>query len=173
MRRYRGGRFGMADATYYIALGSNMGDRPAYLQAGVDGLRAAGITVTAISPVYETAPWGKTDQAPFLNAVCAVRTDREPTELLAEMLAIESAAGRERREHWGPRTLDMDLIYGEGISCSSAYLTLPHPYFWERAFVLAPLADLLPEFQWRGQAIAARLLELGTSDVQRTTVVLH
>lgn len=164
----------MTEAVYYIALGSNMGDRLAYLQAGLDGLRAAGVTVTAVSAVYETEPWGKTDQAPFLNAVCAVRTEREPTELLAEMLAVEAAAGRERREHWGPRTLDLDLVYGEGMSCSSQYLTLPHPYFWERAFVLAPLADLVPEFQWQGQTIAARLRELtAETSVRRTTDVLR
>lgn len=158
---------------YYVALGSNLGDRLGYLQAGLDGMRAAGIMPVAVSAVYETAPWGVTDQADFLNAVARCSAALAPTEVMAALLAIESDAGRTRERHWGPRTLDLDLIYSDGVSCESAYLTLPHRYFWERAFVLAPLRDVAPGFVFHGQTVEARLAELGTADVRRTALVLR
>ncbi len=158
---------------HYISLGSNMGDRAAYLQAGVDGLRTKGIGIDAISAVYETEPWGKTDQAAFLNAVIRVNTDLSPRDLLTLMLATETAAERVRDERWGPRTLDLDLIYSDGVACDSSYLTLPHPYFWERAFVLVPLRDVAPHFSYRGQNIEERIAELGTNDIRKTDIILR
>lgn len=127
----------------YLALGSNLGDRLAHLQGAVDGLAAAdGVRVQALSPVYETAPVGGPSQDDYLNAVVAVDSDRSPRQLLELAQALERAAGRVRRERWGPRTLDVDVLLVEGSEVHDPDLEVPHPRLTERGFVLAPLADL-------------------------------
>lgn len=158
---------------YYISLGSNLGDRLAYLQAGLDGMRRHGMKVMAISPVYETDPWGNTDQGAFLNAVAVVATEKPAEEVLQELLLVELEQGRERKVHWGPRTLDLDIIEAEGLSCDSLRLTLPHPRYWERAFVLVPLADLEPNWEYQGVKIGDRIRELGTNGIHRTEMTLQ
>jgi 2-amino-4-hydroxy-6-hydroxymethyldihydropteridine diphosphokinase len=131
-----------------LGLGSNLssahGDRLANLQFAVDALRAAGCRVDAVSAVYETDPVGGPDQDPFLNACVRVATDASPHELLRTCLAIEDAAGRVRRERWGPRTLDVDVLRCGDVAVDDAELTVPHPRMAERAFVLVPLADIDP-----------------------------
>jgi len=127
-----------------LGLGSNLGDRLAHLQSGVDGLSAAGCTIVAVSGVYETAPVGGPQQGAYLNAVVRVGTDRDPWALLALAQDLEAAAGRVRGERWGPRTLDVDLLRCEGFESDDPALTLPHPRAHERAFVLVPLADVDP-----------------------------
>ncbi len=141
---------------YYVALGSNMGDRLAYLRAGVRGMSALGLEVAALSSVYETAPWGNTDQAAFLNAVAAVDSTLSPRGVLLRLQAVETHAGRRRDIHWGPRTLDLDLLYADGVGWHDAVLTLPHPYFWERGFVLVPLAEVAPDLTYQGESVQAR-----------------
>ena len=154
--------------SFYISLGSNMGVRKAYLRAGIRGMKRQGIVIRAVSSLYETRPWGKTDQALFLNALVRADWDGEPEELMRRLLAVETSCGRVRDVHWGPRTLDLDLIFGEGIDNESALLHLPHPYFWDRAFVLAPLQELDQTFTYRGEGIAERLKALGgEKDVRR------
>lgn len=142
---------------YYISAGSNMGDRLRYLVNAVFDLKKRGIGLQKLSSIYETEPWGKTDQTPFLNAVFAVRWDKEPDRLLDILQASEIRFGRVRHEKWGPRTLDLDLVYSEDVSCCTDRLTLPHPYFWERLFVLVPLEELVPDFFWNGQSIHDRI----------------
>ena len=129
----------------FVGLGSNLGDRRAFLAAAVDGLRRGG-DVLAVSPLYETEPvGGPAGQGAYLNAVVELFTRDTPRGLLGRCHALEEAAGRVRAERWGPRTLDADLLYVEGCEVDEPDLTVPHPRLWERRFVLAPLADLAPD----------------------------
>lgn len=149
-------------ATVYIALGSNLGDRAAYLRAALDRLRAT-VQVTAVSPVYETDPVGYAEQGPFLNAVVAGTTTSTPRGLLRALQAIERAAGRARSFPNAPRTLDLDLLGYGTLALDTPDLTVPHPRLHERAFVLAPLADIAPGLvlPGRGGTVAALLADLG------------
>jgi 2-amino-4-hydroxy-6-hydroxymethyldihydropteridine diphosphokinase len=130
----------------YLGIGSNLGDRLAYLQLAVDELAArAGIAVVAVSRVYETAPVGGPPQDAYLNAVVAIDTDLGPFEVLRECQRIEERAERVRAERWGPRTLDVDVLLVGDHRIENPTLTLPHPRMWERGFVLAPLRDVAPD----------------------------
>jgi 2-amino-4-hydroxy-6-hydroxymethyldihydropteridine diphosphokinase len=131
----------------YLGLGSNVGDRLAHLQGAVDGLGATpGVTVVAVSPVYETSPVGGPPQDDYLNAVVAVETDLGPRELLGVAQGLEARAGRVRAERWGPRTLDVDVLIVGDVAVDEEDLVVPHPRMRERAFVLVPLADLAPSW---------------------------
>jgi 2-amino-4-hydroxy-6-hydroxymethyldihydropteridine diphosphokinase len=133
----------------FLSLGSNLGDRRAHLRRAVDQLRAGSSpSVTAVSPVYETEPvGGPGDQGAFLNLVVelAVPEAVDPYRVLEQCHRLEAAAGRVRTVRWGPRTLDADVIWIDGITLDDPYLTLPHPRWRERRFVLAPLADVAPD----------------------------
>jgi 2-amino-4-hydroxy-6-hydroxymethyldihydropteridine diphosphokinase len=131
----------------YLGLGSNLGDRAARLQAAVDGLAAVdGITVVAVSPVYETEPVGGPDQPDYLNAVIGVDTTLTARQLLEAAQRLESVAGRDREqeERWGPRPLDVDVLLVGDEHIEEPDLVVPHPRLYERAFVMVPLADLDP-----------------------------
>jgi dihydroneopterin aldolase/2-amino-4-hydroxy-6-hydroxymethyldihydropteridine diphosphokinase len=132
-----------------IALGSNLGDRVAYLRFGLEKLS----NVVAQSQVFETDPVGGPDnQGPFLNMVAVVDTDLDPFAMLRRLLQIEAEANRVRIERWGPRTLDMDLLFYDDYTIQSEELTVPHPRFAERRFVLEPLAEVAIEHcpsHWR------------------------
>jgi 2-amino-4-hydroxy-6-hydroxymethyldihydropteridine diphosphokinase len=133
-------------ARAYLGIGSNLGDRLAYLQLAVDELgRRPGVDLVAVSRVYETAPVGGPPQDPYFNAVVAIDTSMEPIELLHECRRIEERAGRVRVEHWGPRTLDVDILLLDDCRVDLPDLTLPHPRMRERGFVLAPLRDVAPD----------------------------
>jgi len=126
-----------------LGLGSNLGDREGNIAAAVARLAAwPGVTVEKVSSLYETAPVGYTDQPDFLNAVISVRTTLAPRELLAACLAVERELGRERKVRWGPRTVDIDVLFYDDAALASDELTLPHPRFHERCFVLVPLAEI-------------------------------
>jgi 2-amino-4-hydroxy-6-hydroxymethyldihydropteridine diphosphokinase len=125
----------------FLGLGSNLGDRRALLQQAVDSLD----DVVAVSPLYETDPVGGPDQGPFLNLVVELDTRRDARELLEVCRRLEAAAERVREERWGPRTLDVDVLWVDGEIVDDADLQVPHPRMWERRFVLAPLADLAPD----------------------------
>ncbi|WP_019123090.1 2-amino-4-hydroxy-6-hydroxymethyldihydropteridine diphosphokinase [Brevibacillus massiliensis] len=130
----------------YLALGSNLGQRAGYLAEAVRALqKMPEITVTAVSAIYETDPVGYLDQPAFLNMALAVQTVFSPLDLLAAAMQIEGNLGRERHIHWGPRTIDIDiLLYGrESVQLPS--LRIPHPAMLNRAFVLIPLRDVLQE----------------------------
>lgn len=129
----------------YIALGSNMGDKRAYLTEAVEKLeQIEGVKVTQMSKFIETEPYGGVEQDAFLNGCLAVSTILEPMELLQEMNRIEAEAGRERVIHWGPRTLDLDLIFYDDLVTEDPALILPHPDMQNREFVLEPLTELCP-----------------------------
>lgn len=133
--------------TAHIALGSNLGDRRATLASALAALAASpGIRVRAVSSVYETAPVGPPGQDDYLNAVAVLDTELSPHALLETCLAIEIAHGRVRRERWGPRTLDLDLLDHGGAVIGDDRLTLPHPRMHERAFVMIPFAEVSPAF---------------------------
>jgi len=129
-----------------LSLGSNLGRRIEYLQGAVDALfDAPGLTLVAISSVYETEPVGGPEQGPYLNAVLLVETTHPPRVLLERVQSIEEAFGRTRDVRWGPRTLDIDLIKVGEIVSDDPELTLPHPRAHERAFVLVPWAEVEPD----------------------------
>jgi 2-amino-4-hydroxy-6-hydroxymethyldihydropteridine diphosphokinase len=152
-----------------LSIGSNLGDRLANLQSTVDEFRA---DIVAVSPVYTTAPWGGVDQDDFLNAVLVVRAD-EPDKLLRRTQELERAARRVREVRWGPRTLDVDIVDFDGISRDTAELILPHPRARERAFVLAPWADVEPDATLPGYGPIRDLLPaLADQGVARTELEL-
>jgi 2-amino-4-hydroxy-6-hydroxymethyldihydropteridine diphosphokinase len=129
----------------YLSIGSNLGDRLAYLQQAVDGLAAEpGVTIAGVSAVYETDPVGGPEQPPYLNAVVAVDTTLDAHALLRVAQRLESEAARIRAERWGPRTLDVDVLLVGDETVDSPDLVVPHPRMFERGFVLAPLAELEP-----------------------------
>ena len=152
----------------YVGLGSNLGDRSAHLLLGLSALsRLPQTHLLRLSPVYETEPVGP-PQPPYLNLVAELETGLAPRALLLEMLRIERALGRERRERWGPRTLDLDLLLYGDLVLEEEGLTVPHPRLHERAFVLVPLLDLLPEGRHPllGQSFRELLASLDTSGVR-------
>jgi 2-amino-4-hydroxy-6-hydroxymethyldihydropteridine diphosphokinase len=137
---------GMTWTPALIGLGANLGDRLATLQSAARDVAAAdGVRAVRASAVYESPPMGEAARFPFLNAALALETTRAPRSLLDLGLAIERAHGRVRDVRWGPRTLDIDLLWFMGITLNEAGLILPHPGFAQRAFVLRPAADLAPE----------------------------
>jgi 2-amino-4-hydroxy-6-hydroxymethyldihydropteridine diphosphokinase len=127
-----------------IGLGSNVGSRLAYLQQASQRL-AKLARVERASRVYETAAVGGPEQPPFLNAALLVSYDGEPLDLLDALQAIESILGRTRATRWGPRTIDLDILWIDGLAMESDRLTVPHPRVHERAFALRPLVDVAPD----------------------------
>lgn len=128
----------------YVALGANLGDRRAALAGAVERLAELG-PVEAVSSVWETEPVGYADQPRYLNAVARVRATRSPEETLSLLLAIEHDLGRVRSFPNAPRTIDLDLLLHGEAARATPDLTLPHPRLHERAFVLAPLAEIAPD----------------------------
>ncbi len=127
----------------FLGLGSNLGERERFL---ADALGTLGDSVRAVSDVYETEPvGGPGGQGPFLNLVVELDTDLEPAALLAVCRRLESAAERVREVRWGPRTLDVDVLWIDGVTLDDPELTVPHPRMRQRRFVLAPLSELAPE----------------------------
>ncbi|WP_405582917.1 2-amino-4-hydroxy-6-hydroxymethyldihydropteridine diphosphokinase [Streptomyces sp. NBC_01190] len=147
--------------TAVIALGGNLGNRLEILQSAVDALEdTPGVRVKAVSPVYETEPWGVPagSQPNYLNAVILVRTTLPPDGLLERGHAIEEAFHRVRDQRWGPRTVDVDIVAYQGVRSDDPVLTLPHPRAHERAFVLVPWHDIEPSAELPGHGPVAELL---------------
>jgi len=128
----------------YLALGTNLGDRLANLHATID-LLSQSLIVNRQSSIYETPPWGYTDQPAFLNMAVKAETDSDAASLLKRLKQIEVEVGREKTFHWGPRVIDIDILFYDDIIFESETLTIPHPRLHERAFVLVPLADIASE----------------------------
>ncbi|MFD5518896.1 2-amino-4-hydroxy-6-hydroxymethyldihydropteridine diphosphokinase [Streptomyces sp. NPDC127066] len=150
-----------------ISLGSNLGNRLENLQGAVDALEdTPGVRVKAVSPVYETEPWGVEpgSQPSYLNAVVVLRTTLPPSSLLERAHAVEEAFHRVRDERWGPRTIDVDIVAYADVVSEDPVLTLPHPRAHERAFVLAPWHDVDPEAQLAGHGAVALLLDTISRD---------
>jgi len=137
----------------FLGLGSNLGDRRALLDAALDRLVAVGLA--RVSPFYETDPVGGPEQGPFLNCVAELDTDLRARQLLAVCARLEVAAERVRSERWGPRTLDVDVLWVDGEVVDEPDLVVPHPRMWRRRFVLAPLRDLAPDLVAEGAVAAA------------------
>ena len=126
----------------FLGLGSNLGDRRQLLRDAIGSLDG----VVAVSPVYETEPvGGPGGQGAFLNLVVEIDTDLPPRQLLGVCHRLETAASRVRDVRWGPRTLDVDILWIDGVEVDEPDLQVPHPRMWRRRFVLAPLADLAPD----------------------------
>ncbi|MFH8657167.1 2-amino-4-hydroxy-6-hydroxymethyldihydropteridine diphosphokinase [Streptomyces afghaniensis] len=150
-----------------VALGSNLGNRLETLQGAIDALEdTPGVRIKAVSPVYETEPWGVEpgSQPAYFNAVVVLKTTLPPSSLLERAHAVEEAFHRVRDEHWGPRTLDVDIVSYADVISDDPQLTLPHPRAHERAFVLAPWHDLDPEAQLPGRGPVAGLLDSVTRE---------
>jgi 2-amino-4-hydroxy-6-hydroxymethyldihydropteridine diphosphokinase len=146
-----------------LSVGSNMGDRLAYLRSALDRMRPC---IDAVSPVYETPPWGPVSQPDYLNAVILASDDTaDPPVWLARAHAAEDAAGRVRDQRWGPRTLDVDVIAVDDIELNDPDLTLPHPRAAERAFVLVPWLAVDPEARLSGGSVADLVAQLPPSEI--------
>ena len=130
-----------------LGLGTNLGDREAYLAGALDRLAATqGIRLDEVSRVYRSAPWGLSDQPDFLNLCVRIETSLNPEELLRACKQVEADLGRQSRQRWGPREIDIDLLLIEGVDFDTPNLTIPHRRLMERRFVLEPLSELEPEW---------------------------
>jgi 2-amino-4-hydroxy-6-hydroxymethyldihydropteridine diphosphokinase len=138
----------------YVGLGANLGDREGTIRAAVAALPG----VLAVSSLRETEPVGVTDQPRFLNGVAALETELSARDLLETLLAVERRLGRERRERWGPRTIDLDLLLFGQEAIDEPGLTVPHPRLHERRFALEPLAEIAPDALIPGRGRVANLL---------------
>jgi 2-amino-4-hydroxy-6-hydroxymethyldihydropteridine diphosphokinase len=144
-----------------LSIGSNLGNRLETLQGAIDALEdTPGVRVKAVSPVYETEPWGVEpgSQPSYFNAVVILKTTLPPSSLLERAHAVEEAFHRVREERWGARTLDVDIVAYADVVSDDPVLTLPHPRAHERAFVLAPWHDVDPGAQLPGRGAVAELL---------------
>jgi 2-amino-4-hydroxy-6-hydroxymethyldihydropteridine diphosphokinase len=158
----------MAEAL--LGFGGNLGDVRATLAGAVTALcDGSKVQLTARSSDYRTPPWGLADQPPFVNLAIAVGTTLTPRALLDRALTVEAMFGRDRRKErrWGPRTLDIDIIAFDEIEIEEPGLTLPHPHLFERAFVLAPLAEIAPNRMIKGLTIAQALARLDPGGIEK------
>ena len=164
--------------TAYLGLGSNLpsslGDRAANLRFALARLADLPMTrILATSPVYETPPWGVSDQPGFLNLCIGIETELPPRALLDAVLGIESEAGRKRQERWGARTLDIDILTFGDQHVAEEGLTIPHPELERRAFVLKPLADIAPELWLGGVQILHLLDTLDATGIVQTDLIMQ
>ncbi|MCB9134742.1 MAG: 2-amino-4-hydroxy-6-hydroxymethyldihydropteridine diphosphokinase [Anaerolineales bacterium] len=150
----------------FLSLGTNLGDREANLRSAIAALAPA-VRVTRASSVYETAPWGFTDQPSFLNMVVAGETDLPPLELLTFLKTLETKLGRTPTFRYGPRLIDVDILFYDDLTLQTPELVIPHPKLHERAFVLVPLADVAAEWVHPvlGQTVSALLVDTDTAGV--------
>lgn len=153
----------------YIGLGSNLGDREKNLSDAINLLKISGLEVLHTSSVTETLPWGLTDQPTFLNQIISASWAGNAYDLLSLLLSTEQKLGRIRKDKWGPRLIDLDLLDFRGEVHEGADLVLPHPYIAEREFVLAPWAEIAPDHRLPGSdlTIAEMLLNLRSGEQKR------
>ncbi len=151
-----------------LGFGGNLGDPVAAFAAALARLGAhAAVAVKGLSSVWRTAPWGKLDQPEFRNMAALIETSLSAEELLELCLAVEREQGRERRERWGPRTLDIDILTYGGQVIDRPGLQVPHPRIAERAFVLAPLAEIAPTAMIAGRSVVELLAAVASDEVRR------
>lgn len=149
----------------YLGLGTNIGNRLNYLRQALEKINSyKDIKITKKSKLYETKAWGYTEQADFLNMCVEIETDLKPIELLNKCQNIESDLNRERKIRWGPRTIDVDILFFNDIILQEENLEIPHPRIKERAFVLIPLMDLNDELKINNISINEYLKSLTTEE---------
>lgn len=154
----------------YLSLGSNMGDRIGHLITAVELLeRQSGINILNKSSLYTTAPVGYLEQDDFINAVLEIETTLAPEGLLETCQRIEQALKRERIIHWGPRTIDVDILWFEAFSSQTEMLQVPHPRMHERAFVMVPLSEINPELILKDNPVKDWCEQLADQDVRKMT----
>lgn len=149
-----------------VALGSNMGDKVGNIDHALRLLAKDGdVQLVQRSRNFRTPPWGKTDQDWFVNACVSVMTELSPHGLLRRCLDVETQMGRARSEKWGPRIIDLDVLVYCGVEMSDKELVLPHPHITQRAFVLAPLADIAADMELNGRKISEWLRDINDEGV--------
>lgn len=162
----------MADVL--IALGGNVGDvRTTFRKAIANICGMAQAALLARSSDYVTPPWGEENQARFINACIEIETSLDPHALLFTLHKIEKQFGRDRarEQRWGPRPLDLDILAYDDVSLQKPELTLPHPRLFERAFVLVPLAEIVPDRLIGGRTVRAALAQLSTEGIERLPAI--
>lgn len=147
-----------------ILLGSNIGDSQGHLINALQLLADSVGEIVAKSGVYQTQPWGNTDQASFLNLLIILETSLSPEKLMEALLSIENQMGRQRITKWEPRIIDLDIIYFNDWIINSEHLSIPHPLMQERKFVLAPLVQILPDFMHPVLGMDSKSLLMACSD---------
>lgn len=152
----------------YISLGGNLGDPAASMASALRMLDAdASSQVLAVSSLYRTPPWGKTDQPDFLNAAAIIETALEPRDFLEFCLETERRLKRVREERWGPRLIDLDILaFGDRVIAETG-LEVPHPRMLERAFVLVPLAEIAPDFVIKGTSLSEHLAHIDIAGIEK------
>ncbi len=159
---------GRNSETVYLSLGGNLGDPARSMGAALRMLDAHDdVTVAAVSSLYRTPPWGKTDQPDFLNIAAQLATSQSPRALLELCLDAERRLKRVREERWGPRLIDIDILMFGDRTIREMGLDIPHPRMLERSFVLVPLAEIAPELAVDGKPLAERLAEIDTGGIER------
>lgn len=131
----------------FLGLGSNKGDKKAHINKAINDIETKIGKTTQRSSLYKTAAWGKTDQSYFINQVIEIRTEIAPIDLLDTVLSIERKQGRVRKEKWGARSIDIDILFYDRAIVELPRLVIPHPFISERRFVLTPMHELAPDFQ--------------------------
>jgi 2-amino-4-hydroxy-6-hydroxymethyldihydropteridine diphosphokinase len=153
-----------------LGLGSNIGDKPANIARALDLLRAReAVEITAVSSIYRTAPWGYLEQDSFANACALARTRLSPAALLMEVKAVEAEMGREKTIRWGPRLIDIDILFYGDLPLAEPDLILPHKELFNRAFVLVPLTEIAPHLRIAGRSIAEAAAPHGDDQIEKWT----
>lgn len=155
------------EADVALGLGANLGDPLATIERALAGLEAAGVVIRARSAAYRTAPWGGVEQPDFVNLCVLGMTRLGPRDLLDAIRKIEARLGRERRERWGPRLIDIDILFLGDAVVDEPDLTIPHPRLTERGFVLVPLAEIAPDRLVRGRSVRDWARSVDRSGVER------
>lgn len=150
-----------------LGLGSNLGDAPGNIRHALAEIDSRGLAkIAAASKIYRTPPWGPVAQPPFANACALGLTTLAPYALLAALKELERAMGREASERWGPRLIDLDILFYGERSLDEPGLTLPHKHLFERAFVLIPLAEIAPDLNIAGRSVAKAAQAIDAAGVE-------
>jgi 2-amino-4-hydroxy-6-hydroxymethyldihydropteridine diphosphokinase len=155
-------------STVYLSLGTNIGQRRQNLEQAVAGLEEV-LVITAVSPIYQTPPWGMTAQPDFFNLCLAGTTSLSPHDLLHFNQQLEKRLGREKTVRWGPRLIDIDILFYDDLILVDEELTIPHPQLGQRAFVLVPLADIAPDLvhPQTGQTVREMVTAVAADTIKR------